>query len=315
MKACLVTGGAGFIGSHLAEALLHRPHRVIIVDALDEEYSSERKHRNLAEIAAAGRPEFVLGDIRDRNFLESVMVAHRPDTVFHLAALPGVRASVQRPALCLDHNVQGTASVLNAAHRAGVRKVVFASSSSVYGIGRPIPFLEDVTPTLPISPYAASKLAAESLCHVYARLHGLSITCLRLFTVYGPRQRPDLAIAKFINAIDSGREISVFGNGDMVREYTYCSDVVDAFLAAAALESPFDIINVGGGQPVSLITLLGTLEQLVGRPARICHCDHQPGDVDATAADLIKARRLLGYHPRVELAAGLQRQVAWVRAN
>ncbi len=312
---CLITGGAGFIGSHLSERLLKQGHQIVILDAITDEYDPAVKLENLAQVRAAGAFEFAQADIRDTAAVCGSLRDHGIDAVFHLAAMPGVRRSVEAPLACNDVNVQGTTSVLEASRKAGVRKFVFASSSSVYGTGTPIPFDETLTRTCPISPYAASKLAGEHLCHAYARLHGISITCLRLFTVYGPRQRPDLAISKFIRAILDGNGIPLFGDGSSRRDYTYCTDAVGAFVAAMDLESPFEVINVASGHPVFLRDVVSHIADLTQREPNICRMPPQAGDLDATEANIDKARTLLGYAPSMPFRDGVRTQVEWARSR
>ncbi len=292
---CLITGGAGFIASHLAETLRNQNHEVVLFDI-----------RNLPT-----ESPLVEGDIRDTAHLTSTLRNHRTEAVFHLAALPGVRLSVREPARVIDINVQGTTSVLEAARLAGVQRLTFVSSSSVYGLGLPMPFQEDVTPTLPISPYAASKLAGEALCHAYSRLYNLPITVTRLFTVYGPRQRPDLAFYKFIAAITAGQPIPIYGNGDTCRDYTYCTDAARALAATLHLSTPFDIVNIASGLPIPLTEVIAAIEGVAGRPALREHLPPQPGDVDATFADITKAARILHYAPSVSLTDGIRAQWQW----
>lgn len=292
---CLITGGAGFIASHLAETLRNQNHEVVLFDV-----------RNIPT-----ESPLIEGDIRDTAHLTSTLRDHRTEALFHLAALPGVRLSVREPARVIDINVQGTTSVLEAARLAGVRKLTFVSSSSVYGLGLPMPFQEDVTPTLPISPYAASKLAGEALCHAYSQLYRLPITVTRLFTVYGPRQRPDLAFHKFIAAIAAGQPIPVYGNGESRRDYTYCTDAARALAATLHLTTPFDIVNIASGRAIPLTEVIAAIESVADRPALREQLPSQPGDVDATFADIAKAARILGYCPSVSLQDGIRAQWQW----
>lgn len=302
---CLVTGGAGFIASHLAEALRLRNHEVVLFDNCSAEYDPAVKRRNAAETGAP----LVEGDIRDTFALTGAMRDHRIEAVFHLAALPGVRLSMQEPQRCMDINVQGTVSVLESARQTGIQKLIFASSSSVYGSGMPMPFQEDRTTTLPISPYAASKLAGENLCRIYAQHFPTVVT--RLFTVFGPRQRPDLAFYKFLHAVAAGRPIPRFGDGSSRRDYTYCTDAAAGLASALHLDTPFDILNIASGRAIPLTEVIAAIETVTGRTARLEPFPSQAGDMDATFADISKAARLLGYAPRVSLLDGLQAQWQW----
>ena len=292
---CLITGGAGFIASHLAETLRSQNHEVVLFDIRDLPTESP----------------LVVGDIRDTALLTATLRDHRAEVIFHLAALPGVRLSVREPGRAVDINVQGTTSVLEAARLAGAGRLTFVSSSSVYGLGLPMPFQEDATPALPISPYAASKLAGEALCHAYARLYNLPITVTRLFTVYGPRQRPDLAFYKFIAAIVANQPIPIYGTGDSRRDYTYCTDAARALAATLEVQSPFEIINVASGRAIPLSEVVAAIESVAGRAVLRNHLPPQPGDVDSTFADIAKAARLLKYQPAVSLVDGIRAQWEW----
>lgn len=308
----LLTGGAGFIGSHLAEALLARSCELLILDDLNDYYDPALKRANLEEIRRAGPFEFVHGNICDAALVESLFERIRPVTVVHLAARAGVRPSLEQPALYQRVNVEGTAVLLEAARRHGVQRFVFASSSSVYGAASRVPFSEDDPVRAPISPYAASKVAGEALCHVYAHLYGLRIVCLRFFTVYGPRQRPDLAIRKFAESISAGRPIPVFGDGSTGRDYTYIDDIVAGILAAMEHEAAFEVFNLGNSSPVLLREMIATLERVLGKEALIDRQPLQPGDVPITYADISKAKRLLGWAPKTPLEAGVRRMAEWL---
>ena len=308
----LLTGGAGFIGSHLAEALLRRGVELAILDDLNGYYDPALKRANLEAVRRAGDFEFVHGDICDAPLVEELMARFRPAAVFHLAARAGVRPSLEQPALYQRVNVEGTAVLLEAARRHGVERFVFASSSSVYGAASRVPFSEDDPVRAPISPYAASKIAGEALCHVYSHLYGMRIVCLRFFTVYGPRQRPDLAIRKFAESIAAGRPIPVFGDGSTGRDYTYIGDIVAGILAAAEHDTAFDVFNLGNSSPVLLRDMIATLERVLGKPAVIDRQPLQPGDVPITYADISKARRLLGWAPQTSLETGIRRMAEWL---
>ena len=306
----LVTGGAGFIGSHLVDALLARGERVVVFDNFDPFYDPAIKRANLA--AHATNPAFTLieGDILDPDALVAAFTAHAPTAVVHLAARAGVRPSIADPGAYEATNVRGTYVLLEAMRHAGVRRLVFASSSSVYGEQPTTPFREDALPA-PLSPYAATKLAGEACCGAYARLHGIRAVALRLFTVYGPRQRPDLAITKFAKLIAAGAPIPMYGDGGSERDYTYVGDVVAGILAALAYTAtPFEVVNLGGGQAVSLSTMIAQLAASLGRPARLDRQPEQPGDAPRTAADLTKAGALLGYAPVASFETGLAATIA-----
>ncbi len=311
----LVTGGAGFIGSHVCERLLHAGHAVWAFDDLNPFYDPVLKRRNLGEIQALGRPfQFVAGDLTDRAALDALLGRVRFDQIIHLAARAGVRPSLEEPALYQRVNVEGTVNLLEAARRAGVRKLILASSSSVYGVNAKVPFSESDPIFHAISPYAASKLACEALGHVYHHVYGLDVVMLRFFTVYGPRQRPDLAIHKFAALIEAGKPIPFFGDGSTARDYTYVTDTVDGVMACTEREFGFDILNLGESQAVTLSRLVELLEAALGKQAIINRQPPQPGDVPITYADVSKAREKLGYHPRVKIEEGIPRFVEWFRS-
>ena len=309
----LVTGGAGFIGSHVAERLLRDGHRVTVFDDLNSFYSPALKQANLAVLAVAGgnRYDFVQGDLTDRAALETVFAETRFDQVIHLAARAGVRPSLLEPALYQRVNVEGTVNLFEAGRAHGVRKFIVASSSSVYGTNAKVPFSEADPIFHPISPYAASKLACEALGHVYHHLYGLDVTLLRFFTVYGPRQRPDLAIHKFATLMTAGKPIPVFGDGSTERDYTYSDDIVEGVVACTRHDFGFELFNLGESQTVRLDRLIALLESALGRPAIIDRQPPQPGDVPRTFADITKARAKLGYHPTTKIAEGIPKFAAW----
>lgn len=310
----LVTGGAGFIGSHVCERLLGEGHAVWAFDDLNDFYDPELKRRNLREIEALRGPfRFVRGDLCDRAALDALFGQARFDQVIHLAARAGVRPSLQEPALYQRVNVEGTVNVLESARRHGVRKLLIASSSSVYGVNAKAPFSEGDPIFQPISPYAASKLACEALGHVYHHVYGLDVAMLRFFTVYGPRQRPDLAIHKFARLIAAGRPVPFFGDGSTARDYTFVTDTVEGILAATRRELGFAIFNLGESQTVTLSRLVELLEQALGKQAILDRQPPQPGDAPITYADITKARAVLGYDPKVKIEEGLPRFVEWFR--
>ena len=312
----LITGGAGFIGSHVCERLLQLGHKVWAFDDLNDFYDPAVKRQNLREIEARGQPfTFLPGDLVDRPRLDAVLGAVRFDQIVHLAARAGVRPSLQEPALYQRVNVEGTVNLLEAARRHGVTKITIASSSSVYGVNSKVPFSEDDPIFCAISPYAASKLACEALGHVYHHLYGMDIVMLRFFTVYGPRQRPDLAIHKFARLIQAGQPIPVFGDGTSARDYTYVTDTVDGVIAATQQEFGYEIFNLGESQTVPLTRPIALLEEALGKQAILDRQPAQPGDVPITYANIDKARARLGYAPRVPIEAGIPRFVEWFRAG
>ncbi len=310
----LVTGGAGFVGFHVCERLLGDGHAVWAFDDLNPFYEPAIKRANIRDLQALARPfTFVFGDLTDRAALDEVFASVRFDQVIHLAARAGVRPSLEEPALYQRVNVEGTVNVLEAARRTGVGKLTLASSSSVYGVNAKVPFAETDPIFRAISPYAASKLATEALGHVYHHLYGLDIVVLRFFTVYGPRQRPDLAIHKFARLIAAGKPIPVFGDGSTARDYTYVTDTVDGVMACTRQAFGYEIFNLGESQTVTLSRLIALLEQRLGRKAVIDRQPPQPGDVPITYADITKARSQLGYAPRVSIEEGIRRFVEWFK--
>ena len=313
---CIVTGAAGFIGSHLAEALLARDDKVVGVDNFDPFYDRASKAANVAPLSA--RCEMAEADIRDREAMATLFERVRPEVVYHLAALAGVRPSIVDPARYASVNVGGLVSVLDAARGAGCRRVLFASSSSVYGNNRKVPFAETDSVDEPISPYAATKRAGELICHTYAHLFGLAIGCVRLFTVYGPAQRPDLAIAKFMRLIAKGEPVPMYGDGTTSRDYTYVDDIVAGCLAAADRVKTeghgfYRIWNLGGSSPVALGEMIDAIGRTLGRSPQIERQPMQPGDVDRTWADLSRSRAELGWDSKVPFEEGLRRQWEWMR--
>lgn len=313
MASILVTGGAGFIGSHLVEALLKEGREVVALDNFDDFYLPEVKRRNLEPLR--GRPGFTLveGDIRDEVLVEKVFTTHPISVVVHLAARAGVRPSIQQPVLYCDVNVTGTAVLLEACRKHGIAKFIFGSSSSVYGNNSKLPFSEKDDVDGPISPYAATKRAGELLCATYHELYRLNVFALRFFTVYGPRQRPEMAIHKFTRLIDRGLPVPRFGDGSTRRDYTFITDVINGVLRSIERVQGFEIINLGGSQTTRLDELIALLEKNLNQKALIEEEPGQPGDVVATYAEVDKARRLLGYEPKVAVEDGLRRFVEWYR--
>jgi len=317
LSTILVTGAAGFIGSHVVEALLRRGEAVVGLDCFDPFYPEPIKRRNLTAALQSERFTLIDGDVRDRALLQRLFAERQPDRVIHLAARAGVRPSIEGPLTYVEHNVTGTASLLDAAtaDRARLRHFVFASSSSVYGDTLDAPFREEQRTDWPASPYSATKKAGEVLCYTYHHLTGVPITCLRFFTVYGPRQRPDLAIHKFTGLIEAGEPVPLFGDGDSSRDYTYVDDTVAGILAALDRPAGYEIYNLGRGQPIALLDMVRQIETALGRAARIEWRPRQPGEVTTTYADISRARDALGYDPCVEFDEGVRRFVAWWRAT
>jgi UDP-glucuronate 4-epimerase len=313
----LVTGGAGFIGSHLVERLLKDDAwRVTVLDDFNDFYDPALKRANVAPHLKRDDYNLVEADIRDRAALERVFDAARFDCVVHLAARAGVRPSLVEPMLYAETNINGTLNLLEMAREHGVRQFVFGSSSSVYGENEKVPFAEDDPIFKPISPYAATKAAGELLCHTYTHLHGVRSVCLRFFTVYGARQRPDLAIHKFARLISEGRPIPVFGDGTTRRDYTYVDDIIAGVRSAMDYAaSDYEVINLGESRTVELRELIALLEKELGRAALVDRQPLQPGDVPQTFADIGKARRLLGYDPQTDIGEGIRRFVEWFRSR
>jgi UDP-glucuronate 4-epimerase len=310
----LVTGGAGFIGSHLVEALLTRQNRISIIDDFNDFYDPLIKTKNLEGIRT--RINIHRLDIRDKKGVAAVVSAEKPDAIVHLAARAGVRPSVQDPELYLDTNVKGTFHLLEAARVTGTEQFIFASSSSVYGASGEIPFREDQALIQTLSPYAATKLAGEHLCSNYSYLYGLRVVCLRFFTVYGPRQRPDLAIHKFTKLIHSGKPIDVYGDGTARRDFTYIDDIIQGILASLDYEqAPFDVFNLGESDTVEVRQIITDIEAALGRSAFINLLPPVPGDMPLTYADVSKARQLLGYVPKTRTREGVRKFVEWYLAQ
>ena len=309
----LVTGAAGFIGSHLSQALLANRWQVLALDNFDDFYDPAVKRDNIGLCLDDENFTFVEGDIRDRPLVDSLLQPKDIDVVIHLAAKAGVRPSIADPLAYQDVNVTGTACLLEAARKHNLDKFIFGSSSSVYGNNKKTPFAESDNVDFPISPYAATKKAGELLCHTYSHLFGINTTCLRFFTVYGPRQRPDLAIHKFTRLIQAGTPIPVFGDGSMSRDFTYIDDIIAGILAAIDRCKGYHIYNLGESQPILLADLIAAIENALQKKAIIDRQPLQPGDVRQTFADITLARKELSYNPSTDLAAGLENFVTWFR--
>jgi UDP-glucuronate 4-epimerase len=308
----LLTGGAGFIGSHLTRRLLARGDRVTVLDDFNDFYEPAKKRANVAEFLDQPGYRLVEGDIRDAELVDELF-AEGFGAVIHLAARAGVRPSLSQPVLYEDVNCIGTLRLLEAARRHGPEVFVFGSSSSVYGINEKVPFSEDDEINQPISPYATTKRTGELLCYNYHHLYDLKVSCLRFFTVYGPAQRPEMAIHKFTDLIARGEPIPMFGDGRSRRDYTYIDDIIDGVVAALDTAPGFEILNLGGAETTSLSDLVHWIAEELGVAPHIEHLPSQPGDVPITYADVSKAGRLLGYSPKVPIREGLRRFVAWYR--
>jgi UDP-glucuronate 4-epimerase len=319
MRTVVVTGAAGFIGSHTCIALLKRFDRVVGLDNLNNYYDPERKRANLRAVEASvsgGKSfEFVFGDLRDPQVVAGVLTAGPADALVHLGAMAGVRVSIENPELYYDVNVMGTLNLLNHARDAKVGNVVFASTSSVYGRSESSPFRETESCDRPLSPYAASKRGAEMLCHTYHHLFDMNITALRFFTVYGPRGRPDMMAYKVLSNIFNGTEVPIYNDGQMHRDWTFIDDIVSGVVAAAERPLGFEVINLGRGEPVLLADFVRLIEQASGRRANLISAPMPDADVPYTFADIEKARTLLGYDPKVSVAEGVEKLWHWYQAE
>ena len=309
-----MTGGAGFIGSHLVEKLLAASHDVVVLDDFNDFYDPQIKHANIAGFVKDVTVYHV--DLRDSESVRNLFHREKVDAIAHLAARAGVRPSIQYPRLYYDTNVTGTLHLLEAARVTGIERFIFASSSSVYGALKAIPFSEDEHLSQTISPYAATKVAGEFLCSTYSHLYNLRVVALRYFTVYGPRQRPDLAIHQFTRRIYAGQPIDQFGDGSTRRDYTYIEDVIQGTMAALEYEGPlFDVFKLGESETIQLKDLIMAIENALGKRAKISQLPEQPGDMPLTCADISKARKLLGYNPTAKFSDGLPKFIDWFLHN
>jgi UDP-glucuronate 4-epimerase len=311
----LITGGAGFIAYHLAPALIQRGSEVILLDNFNNFYDPEIKRRNVRDLQHAAAIPVYEADILHREKLHAIFAETRPDVVVHLAAWAGVRPSLEKPALYSDVNVTGTVNLLELAREFSTRCFVFGSSSSVYGGNTKVPFSESDPVDRPVSPYAATKRAGELFCHAYAHNFSMHITCLRFFTVYGPRQRPEMAIHKFAQLMFDGKEVPIFGSGESRRDYTYVEDIVSGILAAIEANPEFEIINLGESQTIGLMEMVGHLEDTLGKKALLRFLPDQPGDVAITCADISRARRILGYNPQKPFKDGIRLFAEWFKSS
>ena len=322
MRTILITGGAGFIGSHLSERLLKEGNKVLVIDNFNNYYDPAIKRNNVEEVKktcienniSLDNYKVFEGDIRDNEFLKEVF-SNKIDSIMHLAAMAGVRPSIQDPSLYYDVNITGTVNLLERCRETGVKQFVFASSSSVYGNNEKVPFAEVDRVDNPISPYAATKKSGELLCHTYYHLFDMNIACLRFFTVYGPRQRPDLAINKFTSLILEDKEIPFYGDGTTSRDYTFIQDIVSGIVGAINYvnrdEKVFEIFNIGGDKTVSLMEMVETIEEVLGKKAKLNRLPMQPGDVNRTCADITHSRETIGYNPQTTFKEGIKKFIEW----
>jgi UDP-glucuronate 4-epimerase len=312
---CLITGGAGFIGSHLSERLLEIGYEVVNLDSFNDYYDPGIKRGNVASLLRHERYTLVEGDILDREILEPLFKQHRFEVVVHLAARAGVRPSITQPLLYEKVNCEGTLNLLELARRTEVDKFIFGSSSSVYGENSKVPFSEEDRVDHPISPYASTKKAGELICYTYHHLYQMKITCLRFFTVYGPRQRPDMAIHKFTRMIANGEKVPMYGEGTSRRDYTYISDIVSGIEKSIQACTAYHIYNLGESRTIDLRSLINLIQEHLGKKAIIEQLPVQPGDVPITYADISKARREIGYDPKVDVVEGVRRFVDWFKQH
>ena len=317
MKTYLITGGAGFIGSHLADYLLKTDNRVVVIDNFNDYYNPTIKENNVK--SNLDNPNYKLEriDIRDAENVKRVFKENSIDTVIHLAAMAGVRPSIENPVLYQEVNCMGSQNILEAMKENNIKNIVFASSSSVYGNTKQVPFKEEYVVDYAISPYAATKKANEVMAHVYHKLYNFNVIMLRFFTVYGERQRPDLAINKFTRLILDDKEIPVFGDGSTSRDYTYVGDIIDGISKSIKYvednENVYEILNLGESEPITLSDMIKTIEEVTGKTAKINRLPMQPGDVDRTFADISKAKSLIGYNPKTSFKEGITRFVEWYK--
>ncbi|MEE2757229.1 MAG: GDP-mannose 4,6-dehydratase [Myxococcota bacterium] len=309
----LITGAAGFIGSHLVDRLLQDGHHVLGLDNFNEFYDPKLKERNLKTALANPNFELIKGDICDAELVDSVFSSFKPKRLVHLAAWAGVRPSIETPAIYSDVNLGGTVNLFQACVAHGVDRVCFASSSSVYGDRQTVPFTEEDDVSKPISPYAATKRSGELLAYTWHHLFKLHIHCLRFFTVYGPRQRPEMAIAKFVNLIEADQTIEIYGDGHSARDYTYIDDIIDGVIQSIEHVDGYGIYNLGNSVPTKLLDLVNLIGLTLGKEPRLSFQPNQPGDVSITYADLARSKTDLGYQPKTSMKAGIAQYVEWYR--
>lgn len=315
MTKILVTGGAGFIGSHLSETLLKQEQEVICLDNFNDYYNPEIKRNNIALLQEQCNYTLIEGDILNLDLLRQIFADYKFDIVVHLAARAGVRPSIQEPLLYQQVNVGGTTNLLEMAKEFRTQKFIFGSSSSVYGENEKVPFSENDPVDHPISPYASTKKACELICYTYHHLYDIPTTCLRFFTVYGPRQRPDMAIHKFTRAIDAGEQITMYGEGNSRRDYTYITDIIEGICKSIECCSDYHIYNLGESRTIELRQLIRLIAKCLGQQPKIKKLAMQPGDVPITFADITKAKNKISYHPKVNIEQGIAKFVDWFKTN
>jgi len=311
----LVTGIAGFIGSNLGNTLIKNNYKVIGIDNFDPFYARDIKEKNIASLLQSSNFSFYEADIRDKSYINAIFSSEQPDVIIHLAAKAGIRPSLQNPEEYYSVNVMGTLNILECMKTNGISKMIFASSSSVYGNNRKVPSSETDNVDNPISPYAATKKSCELLCHTYCHLYDFSISCLRFFTAYGPRQRPDLAIYKFTKALLNNDAIPFYGDGTSGRDYTYISDIIQGIVNSMDYLKGYDIYNIGKSKTISLIDLISLLEKFTDKQAKLNYLPLQAGDVERTFADISKAKKELNYRPQVSIEDGLKDFVSWYKLS
>jgi len=315
MAKILVTGGAGFIGSHLSETLLKQGQEVICLDSFNDYYNPEIKRSNISLLQGQSNYTVIEGDILNLDLLRQIFADYKFDIVVHLAARAGVRSSIQEPLLYQQVNVEGTTNLLEMAKEFRTQKFIFGSSSSVYGENEKVPFSENDPVDYPISPYASTKKACELICYTYYHLYSIPTTCLRFFTVYGPRQRPDMAIYKFTRAIEAGEQITMYGDGSSRRDYTYVTDIIKGICKSIEYCSDYHIYNLGESKTIELRELIQLIARCLGQEPKIQKLAMQPGDVPITFADITKAKNEISYHPKVNIEQGIAKYVDWFKAN
>ena len=313
--AILITGGAGFIGSHLTERLLAETEEILCIDNFNDFYDPAIKRCNVARFIDNDKYKLLEGDIRNKEWINEVFQKHSIKSVVHLAARAGVRPSLTEPYLYEDVNVFGTLNILEACKDHNVDQMIFGSSSSVYGINSKVPFSEEDPLQKPISPYATTKITGEMLCHTYHHLYGIRIVALRFFTVYGPRQRPEMAIHKFTRAVNMGKEIPMYGDGTSRRDYTFIDDIINGIVASLRSSLKYEVLNLGESDTIQLIDLIDLIQKNMGKKAKIKKYSLQPGDVPITYASIEKAKKLIGYSPKVSIQEGIFRFCQWYKTE